>query len=141
MSLFNINQVTLLGNVVKVGELKHTQNDNKVINFTVATNFSKKVSGSYEDFPTFHDIVVWGKMAEFVENLEKGSKVYVQGRLEKRSYENKEGRTVYITEVIADRVIGLSNTKSTTKVKKDDDWSFDDNNDSDDDDVSNDVPF
>jgi single-strand DNA-binding protein len=112
MSLFNVNQVTLLGNTVRQEEVKYTNSGTAVINFTVVTNFSKKTDDGYEDVPTFHSVIAWGKMAEAVANFPKGSKVFVQGRIEKRSYENKEGQTVNLTEVVADRVIGLDRKQS-----------------------------
>lgn len=111
MSLFNINQVTILGNLIREAELKYTKNETAVTNISVATNHSVKNGDNWEEVPTFHDIVVWGKMAEATAKFVKGSKIFVQGRLQKRSYEKEDGTKVYITEIIAEKVIGLDNRK------------------------------
>ncbi len=111
MSLFNINQVTILGNLIREAELKYTKNNTAVTNISVATNHSVKNGDSWDEVPTYHDIVVWGKMAEAVAKFVKGSKIFIQGRLQKRSYEKDDGTKVYITEIVAEKVIGLDNRK------------------------------
>lgn len=106
---FSINHVTLLGNVTKDLELKYTPSNTAVVRLSVATNFSRKqADGTYKDFPTFHNVVVFGKIAEFLsKNINKGSKIYVDGRVDNRSYQANDGTTKYVSEVIADNVIPM----------------------------------
>lgn len=106
MSLFDLNRATLIGNVTKDPQLTYTPKGTAKITFSIATNRSmQNEDGSYRDMPTFHNIVAWGKLAERMGKvLAKGKKVYVEGRIENRSYE-KDGQTHRISEVIADNVI------------------------------------
>lgn len=106
---FSINHVTLLGNVTKDLELKYTPSQTAVVRLSVATNFSKKQQdGSYKDFPTFHNVVVFGKIAEFLaKSIGKGSKLYVDGRIDNRSYQANDGTTKYVSEIIAENVIPM----------------------------------
>ncbi len=106
MSIFDLNRATLIGNVTRDSELKYTGKGTAVLTFSIATNRSmQNEDGSYKDLPTFHNIVCWSKTAERVaKNIAKGKKVYVEGRIENRSYE-KDGQTRYVSEVVADNVI------------------------------------
>lgn len=106
---FSINQATLVGNVTKQIELKYTQSGQAFARFGLATNRSqKKQDGSYEDVPTFHNIVVWGKMAEFItKSCPKGAKLVIQGRIDNRQYKDQNGVTHYVSEVIAENVIPM----------------------------------
>jgi len=106
---FSINHVTLLGNVTKDLELKYTPSNTAVVRLAVATNFSRKqTDGTYKDFPTFHNVVVFGKIAEFLaKSIGKGTKIYVDGRIDNRSYQANDGTTKYVSEVIAENVIPM----------------------------------
>lgn len=106
MSLFDLNRATLIGNVVRDPDLKYTAKGTAVLKFSMATNRSmQNEDGSYKDLPTFHNVVAWSKVAErLAKILAKGKKVYVEGRIDNRSYE-KDGQTRYISEVVADNVI------------------------------------
>lgn len=106
MSLFDLNRATLIGNVVRDPDLKYTAKGTAVLKFSMATNRSmQNEDGSYKDMPTFHNVVAWSKVAErLAKILSKGKKVYVEGRIDNRSYE-KDGQTRYISEVVADNVI------------------------------------
>lgn len=106
MSLFDLNRATLIGNVTKDPQLRYTGKGTAVISFSIATNRSmQNEDGSYKDLPTFHNIVAWSKLAERIAKVvTKGKKIYVEGRIENRSYE-KDGVTKYISEVVADNVI------------------------------------
>lgn len=103
-----MNKVILTGRLTKDVELKYTQGNNTAVaNFTLAVNRRFKKEGQQE--ADFISIVVWGKQAEAIANyMRKGSQVAVSGRIETRSYENKEGNRVYVTEVVADEVEFLS---------------------------------
>ena len=96
----SVNRVVLTGNLGKDVELKYTPNGKAVATFSLAVkdNFVK-------DKTHWINIVVWGKPAENCSQyIGKGSSVAVDGRLSTRDYENKEGRKVYVTEVVADSV-------------------------------------
>lgn len=107
MSLFDLNRATLIGNVTKEPELKYTESGIAVLKFSVATNRSVKEGEEWKSFPTFHNIVAWAKLAERIQkSLVKGEKIYIEGRIENRSYE-KDGITRYTYEVIAENIITL----------------------------------
>jgi single-strand DNA-binding protein len=119
---FSINRATLLGNATKDVELRYTPGGTAVAKFSIATNRSIKKDDSWEDIPTFHNIVAWAGTAEYVaKTLKKGMKVYVEGRIENRSYEDKEGVKRYITEVVADSVIPMANTDNRTRQEREED--------------------
>lgn len=111
MSLFDLNRATLIGNVTKDPQLRYTGKGTAIMSFSIATNRSmQNEDGSYKDMPTFHNIVCWSKLAErMAKILTKGKKVYVEGRIENRSYE-KDGVTKYISEVVAENVIVFDRT-------------------------------
>jgi single-strand DNA-binding protein len=99
-----INRVVLVGRLTKNPELRYTPNGVAVTSFTIAVNrpFSNQQGERDADFIP---VVVWRRQAENAANfLQKGSLAGVDGRIQTRSYENNEGRRVYITEVIADSV-------------------------------------
>lgn len=103
---YSINQALLVGNVSKDPEVRFTPSNQAVCNFTVATNRGVKKNDVWENVPTFHKIVVWGKLAEqLATSLQKGKKVTILGRIENRSYEDKQGVKKYISEIVADSVI------------------------------------
>ena len=103
---FSINLAIATGNVTRDPELKYTPSGMAVCSFGVATNRSIKKGDQWEDVPTFHNIVVWAKQAEYIANsVKKGTLVTVQGRIDNRSYDGKDGTKKYISEIVADSVI------------------------------------
>lgn len=112
---FSINKAQLVGNVTKDPELKYTPGGNAVLTMNVATNRSIKKNDQWEDIATFHRVVVWGRTAEYIaKTVTKGQKVYIDGRIDNRSYE-KDGQRYYISEVVAENVIPMSIAKSSTQ--------------------------
>ncbi|MCG3176848.1 MAG: Plasmid-derived single-stranded DNA-binding protein [Candidatus Omnitrophica bacterium] len=106
--MYSINHATIVGNITAQPELKYTPNGKEILNITVATNHSYKKGEEWIDVPSFHRIVLWGNVAKFVaEGTQKGDKIYVDGRIDYRTYEDKEGVTRYVTEIKADRVVLL----------------------------------
>lgn len=99
-----MNKVILLGRMVRSAELKTTNNGKSVANFTVAVNRRfKNQAGEYE--ADFINCQCWAQSAEFITKYGgKGSQVSLSGRLQIRSYDDKEGHKKYITEVICDEV-------------------------------------
>jgi single-strand DNA-binding protein len=98
-----MNQVILIGNLTRDPEVRYTADQMAVASFTLAVN--RPIRQGKEKQADFPRVTVFGKQAENCERyLAKGRMVAVQGRLQTGSYKNKEGVTVYTTEVIADRV-------------------------------------
>lgn len=107
---FSINRATILGNVTKDPTVRYTQSGITVCSFSVATNHSiKQPDGTYKDIPTFHNVIVWGKTGEFISrDSKKGTKIYVEGRIQNRSYTDKNGVIKYTSEIVADQAIPMS---------------------------------
>lgn len=109
-----MNNVILIGRLTKDSELRFTENEKKVGNFTLAINRDyKNTNGEYET--DFINCVVFGEQAETLNKYtQKGDLIGVQGRLQTRNYEDKEGKKHYITEVLVNKVQFLS-TKNAQK--------------------------
>jgi single-strand DNA-binding protein len=105
----NLNKVMLIGNVTRDPEVRTTPGGQNVTSFGVATNRRwKDQSGQQKDQVEFHNIVAWRRLAEIVgQYLKKGSKVYIEGRLQTRSWDDKSGVKRYKTEIIAENMIML----------------------------------
>ncbi|CAM3778776.1 single-stranded DNA-binding protein [Alkalicoccus chagannorensis] len=102
-----INAVTLVGRLTKDIELRYTGNGTAVANFTLAVNRPFKTK-SGEQEADFINCQVWRKQAENAANyLSKGSQAGVTGRIQTRSYDNNEGKRIFVTEVVADQVAFL----------------------------------
>ena len=96
-----MNKVVLIGRLTKEVEVRYTTNEKVVAMFSLAVNREfKNQKGEYE--ADFFNIVMWGKSAELAGNtLKKGNKIAVEGRIQNRSYEAKDGTKRYVTEIIA----------------------------------------
>lgn len=112
MASRSVNKVTLLGFLGKAAELSYTASQKAVVRFSVATNFRWKdgESGEWKESTQWTSVVLWGG-ENIAPHLSKGKQVYVEGRLQTRSYDDKEGRKVYVTEVIAEDVILLGDPR------------------------------
>jgi single-strand DNA-binding protein len=104
-----VNKVILLGRLGRDPELRYTQGGQAVANFTIATNESwTNRDGERQERTEWHRIVAWGKQAEFCGNfLSKGRQVYIEGRIQTREWEDKEGEKRRTTEIIAQTIQGL----------------------------------
>ncbi len=109
MSRRSINKVTLIGNLGKDPELRYTSSGVAVATFSLATNESwKDQDGNVQDKTQWHNIVAWKKLAEICgEYLKKGAKVYLEGRLQYRTYDDKNGVKKYVTEIVLDEMLML----------------------------------
>lgn len=105
----DLNKAMLLGRLGVDPELRHTQAGRQVAQFSLATNNRyTNAAGEKQDDVSWHRIVVWGKVADLAAKyLHKGSRVYVEGRLQYRQWEDKEGTMRYTTEVVAEDLIFL----------------------------------
>ncbi|KQL46886.1 single-stranded DNA-binding protein [Brevibacillus choshinensis] len=99
-----MNKVILIGNLTKDPELRYTPNGVAVATFTVAIN-RPRTNQAGEREADFINIVAWQKLADLCASyLRKGRQAAIEGRLQTRSYDNKEGKRVYVTEVVAENV-------------------------------------
>ncbi|MDR3764483.1 MAG: single-stranded DNA-binding protein [Acidobacteriota bacterium] len=105
----SVNKVILIGNLGKDPELKHTSSGTAVATVTLATNDRyKDKSGEWQDRTEWHNVVLWARLAEIAsEYLKKGRNVYIEGRLQTRSWEDKQGQKRYTTEVVASDLVLL----------------------------------
>jgi len=104
----SVNKVILIGNLGRDAETKFTPQGTSVTNFSLATTrrWKDQQSGEWKDQTEWHRVVYW--RAENVANyLTKGKQVYVEGRLQTRSYDDKDGKKVYTTEVVCEHLVLL----------------------------------
>jgi single-strand DNA-binding protein len=104
-----LNKVTLIGNLGKDPEINVIDGGTKVAKFSVATTETyKDPSGAKQKLTEWHSVVAWRGLADLAEKyLHKGSSVYVEGKLRTRSYDDKDGRKVYVTEIQGEQIIML----------------------------------
>lgn len=102
----SVNKVILVGNLGRDPEVRYMPNGEAVCNFSIATTDSwKDKSGQKQERTEWHNIVMYRKLAEIAgEYLKKGRPVYVEGRLQTRKWQTKEGQDRYTTEIIADQM-------------------------------------
>ena len=119
--MMGINKVTLVGNLGADPEVKKTSSQTTVTLFNLATSRSWiNKEGQKQEQTEWHRIVVWGKLAETCgEYLSKGRQVYVEGRLQTRSWEDDKGQKRYTTEVVAQQVLFLGGLKDVEKRTQD----------------------
>lgn len=141
----SVNKVILIGNLGKDPEVRHLENGAAVANFSIATseNYKDRKTGEKVSQTEWHNIVVWRGLADIAEKyLKKGDKVYIEGKLKTRSWQDQDGNNRYTTEVIADNLTMLgkspenrtANTNPPTEANKSqDDFSSPDESD--------DLPF
>lgn len=105
----NVNKVILIGNLGNDPEQRTTSSGKTVTSFRIATSEKwTDQSGQTQEKTNWHNVVVWGKRAEACARyLSKGRRVYVEGKIENRSYEDKEGVTRYVTDIVANEVVFL----------------------------------
>lgn len=106
----NLNKAMIIGNITRDPEVRQTANGATVASFSVATNFFwNDPSGQRQERVEFHNIVAWRKLAEICgQYLHKGSKVYIEGRLQTRDWADKTtGQKRYTTEIVAENMIML----------------------------------
>jgi len=117
----SVNKVILLGRLGQDPELKHTPSGNAVCNFSLATteSWNDKSSGQKQEKTEWHKVVVWGKLAEMSSQyLSKGSQAFVEGSLQTRSWDDKDGNKRYTTEINAKNVQFLNSNKDVNNALK-----------------------
>jgi single-strand DNA-binding protein len=101
----SVNKVILIGNLGKDPEMRYLPSGEAIANFSVATseNWTDKTSGDKKEQTEWHRVVFFGRTAEVIgQYVKKGSKIYVEGRLQTRKWQDKEGQDRYTTEVRGD---------------------------------------
>ena len=111
----SLNKAQLIGNAGKDAEVRYTGTGKPVASFSVATtdSWKDKASGQLQERTEWHNIVAWDRLAEICgEYVKKGTRVYIEGRIQNRSYDDKDGNKRWITEVVAEDVLLLGGRAS-----------------------------
>jgi single-strand DNA-binding protein len=106
----SVNKVILVGNLGRDAELRYTPGGAAVATLNLATTevWNDKASGQKQEKTEWHRVVLWGKSAESLsEYLTKGKQIYVEGRLQTRKWQDKDGNDKYTTEIRGDRIVLL----------------------------------
>ena len=101
----SVNKVILIGNLGKDPEVRRLENGVMVATFPLATSeaYTDKTTGEKKEVTDWHDVVLWRGLAEVAEKyIRKGAKIYIEGKLKKRSWQDREGNMRYATEVVAE---------------------------------------
>lgn len=138
---FSLNRIELIGNLGQDAETRITSNNNSVTSFSIATvNSYKGKDDNWNNETTWHNVVSWNLSDYMKDQLKKGRKFYVAGRLQKRDYEDKEGIKRYVVEVLAEQIIPLEKSDGSNSLaggslsgRRDDNSSSNNSND--------DLPF
>ena len=106
MASRSVNKVILLGHLGKDAETKFTPSGVAKTTFTLATNrrWKDQQTGEWKEITDWHNVVLW-RSENLANYLQKGKQVYIEGRIENRSWEDKEGQKRYITEIVCDEII------------------------------------
>ena len=115
--MIGVNHVVLIGHLGKVPDIKYLPTGLTIANFSLATSEKrKKQDGSYEDKTEWHKIVCLGRLAEICgEYLTEGSLVYIEGKIQSRYWEDKEGNKKGTTEILASRLQMLDKKRDGSK--------------------------
>ena len=116
----SVNKVILIGNLGKDPEVRRLESGAVVANFPLATSevYTDRNTGEKRENTDWHDIVLWRGLAEIAEKyVRKGTKVYIEGKLKKKSWQDKEGNTRYSTEVLADEMTILSRPETSERTE------------------------
>lgn len=112
---FSLNKIMLIGNLGKDAETRFTTNNVSVTSFSLATTHGfKNKEGNWQNETTWHNIVGFNLSDYYKENLKKGKKFYIEGRLTKRDYTDKEGIKRYSTDVFLEKLIPLDTSSSSS---------------------------
>lgn len=105
----DLNKVLIIGNLTRDPEVRTTPQGTNVATFSVATNLRwTNAAGERQEKTEFHNLVAWRKLADIAgQYLKRGSKVFVEGRLQTRSWDDAQGQKRFRTEIVADNLIML----------------------------------
>lgn len=118
MSSRSLNKVMLIGNLTRDPDSRYTPNQTLVCSFGLATNREwVSDAGERQSSVEYHNLVVWSKLAEICKNLlHKGNKVYVEGRLQTRDWQTKDGQPRRSTEIVVENMILLTSKSANVDV-------------------------
>ena len=103
-----LNKVMIIGNVGQDPSMRYTANGSAITTFSVAVNRSFMQGENRQEETSWFNVVTWAKLAELLgQHLQKGRKVYIEGRLTSRSWDGPDGQKRYRTEVVANQVLFL----------------------------------
>ncbi|EIX3165065.1 single-stranded DNA-binding protein [Salmonella enterica] len=125
MSVRGINKVILIGNLGQDPDVRYMPNGGAVANFSLATSetWRSKQTGEMKELTEWHRVVVFGKLAEIAgEYLRKGSQVYIEGQLRTRSWDDNNGVTRYVTEIVVS-MQGTMQMLGNRQAQNSGDWS------------------
>ncbi|EAU6349602.1 single-stranded DNA-binding protein [Salmonella enterica subsp. enterica serovar Java] len=125
MSSKGVNKVILIGNLGQAPEVRYMPNGSAVANFSLATSetWRSKQTGEMKELTEWHRVVVFGKLAEIAgEYLRKGSQVYIEGQLRTRSWDDNNGVTRYVTEIVVS-MQGTMQMLGNRQAQNSGDWS------------------
>jgi len=112
---FSLNKIMLIGNLGRDVETRFTTDSLSISSFSIATtNSYKGKDGNWVNETTWHNVTVFNVSDFMKENLKKGKKVYVEGRLTKKEYTDKEGVKRYSTDVVAEKIIPLESSSDSS---------------------------
>jgi len=116
----DLNKAQVIGRITQEVELKQTPNGQNVTSFSIATNRNwTDSSGMKQEQVEFHNVVLWGKLAEIAgQYVKKWSKLFMEGRLQTRSWEAQDGTKRYRTEIVGENMIMLDNRTDSNS------WDF-----------------
>lgn len=104
----DLNRAEIIGNITNDLQVRYTGNGSAVVSFGVATNRSYKMGDEWKDETTFHNVVIWGNQAEQIaQRARKGTRIFIAGRLQTRTWDDADGKKNYKTEIVSDTVILL----------------------------------
>jgi single-strand DNA-binding protein len=110
----SLNKVQLIGNLTRTPELKYTPSGVGYCTFGLATNREWKVDGENKQQTDYHNIVAWQKLGELcAQLLKKGTKVYVEGRIQNREWDGQDGQKVRRTEIVIEDMIILDSKRDS----------------------------
>jgi single-strand DNA-binding protein len=108
----SLNKVLLIGNLGKDPEVRYTASGTAVASFSLATSEKfKNKEGEWEERTEWHNVTLWGRLAEIAgEYLVKGKTVYLEGRLQTRKWQDKDGEDRYTTEIVGEKMLIFKNS-------------------------------
>lgn len=115
--MLNLNRAQVLGNLTRDPEMRYTPNGQAVCTLSIATNrrWKNRDNDEWQEATEYHDVVVWGKQAEFAgQFFKKGQPVFAEGRLQTRNWEGQDGVKRYKTEIVAENVISMAGKGGST---------------------------
>jgi len=123
----SVNKAIIVGNLGKDPELRYAQGGGAVCNFSIATtdSWADKNSGQRQERTEWHRVIAFAKLAENVaQYLKKGSPVYIEGRIQTREWQDKEGQKRFTTEIVAQSIVFLGKREGGGRDQAQDDIPY-----------------